>query len=68
MKALIERAWIRAPESGGITRYEVLVRIDVSKGKFIESTHRTYEDARARIEELLEYDTTVERNALTPTR
>ena len=68
MKAVIERVWLRAPESGGITRYEVLVRIDVSKGKFIESTHRTYEDARARIEELLEYDTTVERNALTPTR
>ena len=68
MKAIIERAWIRAPESGGITRYEVLVRIDVSKGKFIESVHHTYEDARARMEELLEYGTTVERNALTPTR
>lgn len=68
MKARIEEAWIRAPESGGITRYEVLVRIDVSKGKFIESIHRTYEDAKARMEELLEYDTTVERNALTPTR
>ena len=56
MKARIERAWIRARESHGIVEYEVVVRIDVRKGKFIESVHRTPENAHARVEELLRGD------------
>lgn len=67
MKARVERAWIRVAEDGVIGRYEVVIRVDIRKGKFIESVHRRYEDAQARVKMLLRIDTTVDVGSLTPT-
>jgi len=67
MKARVERGWIRVAETGGIEMYEVVVRVDIKKGKFIESVHRRREDAEARVRELLRIDITVAVSTLTPT-
>jgi hypothetical protein len=65
MKAKVEQAWIRPRGEG--ESYEVIVRVDAAKGKFIESTHRQHDDAQARIKFLLRPDTFVEVRNLTPT-
>ena len=67
MKARVERAWIRVAETSGIEMYEVVVRVDVRKGKFIDGVYRRREDAEARIKELLRIDTIVAVSTLTPT-
>ena len=67
MKARVEKGWVRVTETSGIEMYEVVVRIDVKKGQFIDSIYRRREDAEARVKELLRIDTTVTVSDLTPT-
>ena len=65
MKAKVEQAWIRPGEGG--KAYEVVVRVDIVKGKFIESVHAQMDDAQARMKVLLRPDIFVESRDLTPT-
>jgi hypothetical protein len=65
VKAKIVQAWIHSKEDGEF--YEVIVRVDTAKGKFIESVHRRHDEAQARIKFLLRPDTFVEVRNMTPT-
>ena len=67
MKAKVERAWIQTREDHGVEMYEVVVRVDIKKGRFIESVHRERQEAQARIEDLLHSDILVDMGELTPT-
>ncbi|HEY4721669.1 MAG TPA: hypothetical protein VII92_07480 [Anaerolineae bacterium] len=47
------------------TSFEVVVRIDMAKGTFIESVHDDRDDAQARVKYLLHPNTLIEVNNLT---
>ena len=63
MKAKVEQAWIRPRLNG--TSFEVVIRIDMAKGTFIESVHDDHDGAQARVKHLLHPDTLIEVHNLT---
>ena len=63
MKTKVEQAWIRPRLNG--TSFEVVVRIDMVKGTFIESVHDDHDEAQARVKYLLQPNTLIEVHSLT---
>ena len=67
VKARVEQVWIQSSQDAGREVYQVIIRIDTRKGKFIEGVYRHHDEALSRLRALRRSFATVDEDSLRPT-